>query len=138
MERTLAIIKPDAVSRNLTGKILSIIEANEFKIKAMKMCSLTKREAEGFYYVHKEKPFFEGLTNFMSSGPIVVLLLERKGAIEKLREIMGATDPKKADICTIRREYGLDVEKNSIHGSDSKESADFEISYFFSDLEILK
>lgn len=133
MERTLAIIKPDAVSRNLIGKILSIIQANEFKIKAMKMLSLTKREAEGFYYVHKERPFFDGLTTFMSSGPIVVLLLEREEAIDKLRGIMGATDPKKADICTIRREYGLDVEKNSIHGSDSKESADFEISYFFSD-----
>lgn len=133
MERTLAIIKPDAVSRNLIGKILSIIQANEFKIKAMKMLSLTKREAEGFYYVHKERPFFDGLTTFMSSGPIVVLLLEREEAIDKLRGIMGATNPKKADICTIRREYGLDVEKNSIHGSDSKESADFEISYFFSD-----
>lgn len=137
MERTLSIIKPDAVSRNLIGKILSIIEANEFRIKGMRMLSLSKKEAEGFYYVHRERPFFDSLTTFMSSGPIVVLLLERKDAIDKLREIMGATDPKKADRATIRREYGLSLEKNSIHGSDSKKSADFEIAYFFNGLETI-
>jgi nucleoside-diphosphate kinase len=136
MEQTLSIIKPDAVSRNLTGKILSILEENGFVIKGMKMLSLTKKEAEGFYYVHKQRPFFNDLTNFMSSGPIVVLALERENAINKLREIMGATDPAKAEEGTIREMFALNLEKNSIHGSDSKESADFELSYFFSKLKI--
>jgi nucleoside-diphosphate kinase len=137
MEQTFSIIKPDAVERNLIGKILTIIEANGFTIKGMKMLSLTKKEAEGFYYVHKERPFFNSLTDFMSSGPIVVLLLEREDAISKLREVMGATDPAKADRCTIRKEFGLSLEKNSVHGSDAKETAAFEISYFFNGVERL-
>lgn len=137
MEQTFSIIKPDAVERNLIGKILTIIEANGFVIKGMKMLSLTKKEAEGFYYVHKERPFFNSLTDFMSSGPIVVLLLEREDAISKLREVMGATDPAKADRCTIRKEFGLSLEKNSVHGSDAQETAAFEISYFFNGVERL-
>lgn len=137
MERTLAIIKPDAVSRGLIGRIVSRIEDEGIKIVAMKMIKLTKEEAEGFYYVHRDKPFFDSLTSFMSSGPIVVMVLEGDNVISRWREIMGATDPKKADHGTIRNLYGIDVEKNSVHGSDSPESAKFEISYFFSGVELI-
>ncbi len=136
-ERTLAIIKPDAVERNLIGEIIAEIEKNGLKVVAMKMIRLTKKEAEGFYYVHREKPFFDSLTNYMSSGPIVVMVLEGEGAIEKWRRIMGATDPAKAEEGTIRKRFGLNVEKNSVHGSDSPESAKYEISYFFNALEIV-
>ena len=131
MEQTLAIIKPDAVERNLTGKILERIEANGFKITRMKMAALSLQEAEGFYEVHKERPFFSDLTKFMSSGPVVIMTLERDNAIAEWRELMGATNPKDASMGTIRREFAIDLEKNSSHGSDSPETAKFEISYFF-------
>lgn len=137
MERTLAIIKPDAVSRNLIGKIVSMIEEAGIKIVAMKMLKLTKEQAKGFYYVHKDKPFFDSLTDFMSSGPIVVMVLEGENVISRWRELMGATDPAKASEGTIRKMFGIDVEKNSVHGSDSPESAKYEISYFFNSLEIV-
>jgi len=138
MERTLAIIKPDAVERNLIGEIIKRIESNGLKIAALKMVKLTKDQAEGFYHVHKGKSFFESLINYMSKGPIVVAVLEGDNAISRWRELMGATDPAKAAEGTIRKEYGLSIEKNSVHGSDSKESALFEVGYFFSEIEILK
>ena len=131
MEQTLAIIKPDAVERNLTGKILERIESNGFKIINMRMAHLSQGEAEGFYDVHKERPFFSDLTKFMSSGPVVIMTLQRDNAIAEWRELMGSTNPKDASMGTIRREFALDLEKNSAHGSDSPETAKFEISYFF-------
>ncbi len=137
MERTLAIIKPDAVERNIIGEILKEVESSGLKIVAMKMIHLSKRQAEGFYYVHREKPFFGSLTDYMSSGPIVVMVLEGEGAIERWRKLMGATNPENAEEGTIRKRFGLNVEKNSVHGSDSPDSARYEISYFFSDLEIV-
>jgi len=137
VERTLAIIKPDAVERNIIGEILKEVESSGLKIVAMKMIHLSKRQAEGFYYVHREKPFFDSLTDYMSSGPIVVMVLEGEGAIERWRKLMGATNPENAEEGTIRKRFGLNVEKNSVHGSDSPDSARYEISYFFSDLEIV-
>ena len=137
MERTFAIIKPDAVERNLIGKILERIESNGFKIAAMKKTQLSKTEAEGFYYVHKERPFFSSLTEFMCSGPVVLLVLEKEDAISAWRGLMGATNPEEADAGTIRKDFALNIEKNSTHGSDSAENAVFEISYFFSETEIL-
>ena len=137
MERTFAIIKPDAVERNLIGKILERIESNGFKIAAIKKTQLSKTEAEGFYYVHKERPFFEGLTEFMCSGSVVLLVLEKESAISAWRDLMGATNPEDADAGTIRKDFALNIEKNSTHGSDSAENAVFEISYFFSETEIL-
>ena len=137
MERTFAIIKPDAVERNLIGKILERIESNGFKIAAMKKTQLSKTEAEGFYYVHKERPFFASLTEFMCSGPVVLLVLEKEGAISAWRDLMGATNPEDADAGTIRKDFALNIEKNSTHGSDSAENALFETSYFFSKTEIL-
>jgi len=137
MERTLAIIKPDAVSKGLVGKIITRIEAEEFKIKAMKMLRLSKSKAQGFYAVHKDKPFFEPLTKFMTSGPVVVLVLARDEAILKWRALMGATDPREAGEGTLRKEFAADKEKNAVHGSDAPETAVFEISYFFNALEIL-
>ena len=131
MEKTLAIIKPDAVERNLIGKILERIESNGFKITRMQMKHLTKKEAEGFYAVHKERPFFKELTEYMASGPLALMVLERKNAIALWRELMGATNPKDAAMGTIRREFAIDLEKNSSHGSDSPENAAFEIPYFF-------
>lgn len=131
MEKTLAIIKPDAVERNLIGKILDRIESNGFKITQLQMKSLTKEEAQGFYAVHKERPFFNDLTNYMASGPVALMVLERNNAIAMWRELMGATNPKDAAMGTIRREFAIDLEKNSSHGSDSPETAAFEISYFF-------
>ena len=131
MEQTLAIIKPDAVERNLTGRILERIESNGFKIVKMRMTHLSEDEAKGFYDVHKERPFFVDLTKFMSSGPVVIMTLERENAIADWRELMGATNPKDAAMGTIRREFAIDLEKNSSHGSDSPETAKFEISYFF-------
>ncbi len=136
-QQTLAIIKPDAVSRNLIGKIVERIEAEGIKIVAMKMIKMTKEQAKGFYYVHKEKPFYESLTDFMSSGPCVVMVLEGDDVINRYRKLMGATDPAKAETGTIRKEFATDVEKNAVHGSDSPESAEFEIRYFFSQLEII-
>ncbi len=136
-QQTLAIIKPDAISRNLIGKIVERIEAEGIKIVAMKMIKMTKEQAKGFYYVHKEKPFYESLTDFMSSGPCVVMVLEGDDVINRYRKLMGATDPTKAEPGTIRKEFATDVEKNAVHGSDSPESAEFEIRYFFSQLEII-
>ncbi|MBI4383513.1 MAG: nucleoside-diphosphate kinase [Nitrospinae bacterium] len=136
MEKTLAIIKPDAVERNLIGKILARVEAEGFKIAAMKMAHLSKREAQGFYYVHKQRAFFDDLTTYMSSGPVVILALRRENAVPKWREIMGATNPAEAAPGTLRKELGLNIEKNSTHGSDSPDNAAFEISYFFSQANI--
>lgn len=137
MERTFAIIKPDAVERNIVGKILEKVEAEGFRIVGMKKIQLSKKEAEGFYYVHSERPFFGDLCSFMSRSPVVVLALERENAIAKWREVMGATNPANADAGTIRKEFGLSIEENTVHGSDSPESAAFEIPYFFSQLELL-
>ncbi|CCQ91964.1 Nucleoside diphosphate kinase [Nitrospina gracilis 3/211] len=138
MERTFAIIKPDAVERNLIGKILERIESKGFRIAAMKRARLTLEQAEGFYHVHKERPFFKDLTTYMSAGgPVVLLVLEKDNAITGWRELMGATNPKDAADGTIRKEFAVDIEKNSVHGSDSPENAAFEISYFFSQTEIL-
>lgn len=137
MERTFAIIKPDAVERNIVGKILGKVEAEGFRIVGMKKIKLSKKEAEGFYYVHSERPFFGDLCSFMSRSPVVVLVLERENAIAKWREVMGATNPANAEAGTIRKEFGLGIEENTVHGSDSPESAAFEIPYFFSQLELL-
>jgi nucleoside-diphosphate kinase len=137
VERTFAIIKPDAVERNLTGRIVEKIEGAGFRIVGMKKLRLTKGEAEGFYYVHKERPFFDNLCTFMSRSPVVVLVLEMENAIAGWRELMGATDPAKADTGTIRKELGVSIEENTAHGSDSPESASFEIPYFFSQLELI-
>jgi len=136
-ERTLAIIKPDAVAQRQVGDIIKRIEAEGFAIRAMKMLHLTKSDAEGFYAVHRGKSFFESLTTFMSSGPCVVLLLERESAIAHWREVMGATDPAKAAEGTIRRALGSSIERNAVHGSDAPETAAFEISYFFNALEMV-
>ena len=136
MERTLSIIKPDGVEKGFIGEVIGRIEKAGFKIIKMKMIRMTKREAEGFYQVHRKKSFFEGLIEFMSSGPSVVMVLEKEGVIEKYRELMGATDPKGAAKGTIRRDFASDNQKNIVHGSDSPESALMEISYFFSALEL--
>ncbi|HEY4485895.1 MAG TPA: nucleoside-diphosphate kinase [Nitrospiria bacterium] len=135
-ERTLAIIKPDAVSRNAIGEVVGRYEKKGFKIAAMKRIRMTKSEAEGFYHVHKDRPFFDSLTGFMASGPVVVLTLEGEDVIKRHRDLMGATDPKKADPGTLRRDFGSDIEHNAVHGSDSAESARFEIGYFFSGIEL--
>ena len=137
MERTFAIIKPDAVERNLIGKILERIESNGFKIAGMKKTQLSQKEAKGFYYVHKERPFFESLTEFMCSGPVVLLVLEKENAVTAWRDLMGATNPEDAKEGTIRKDFALSIEKNSTHGSDSSENAAYELSYFFSETEIL-
>jgi nucleoside-diphosphate kinase len=137
VERTFAIIKPDAVERNLTGTLLGKIEGAGFKIVGMKKLHLTKAQAEGFYYVHKDRPFFKGLCEFMSRSPVVVLALEKENAIIKWRELMGATDPSKAGTGTIRKEFGVSLGENTVHGSDSPESAAFEIPYFFSQLDLI-
>jgi nucleoside-diphosphate kinase len=136
MERTLAIIKPDAVARQLTGPIIQRIEAAGFTIRAMRLVRLSPRDAEGFYAVHRERPFFGSLTAFMSSGPAVVLALEAEGAIARWRELMGATDPAKAVPGTIRRDFGSSIEKNATHGSDAPETAAFELGYFFPGVEL--
>lgn len=136
MERTLAIIKPDAVERKVAGRILARIEAGGFTIRAMRMQHLTRREAEGFYAVHRERPFFASLTEFMSSGPCVVLALEAPDAIRAWRELMGATDPARAAEGTIRREFGTSIERNATHGSDGPDTAAFELGYFFRGMEL--
>jgi len=130
-ERTLAIIKPDAVERRLSGRILQRIEDAGFTIRAMRQTHLSKAQAEGFYAVHRARPFFASLTEFMASGPAVVLVLEAPGAIAKWRTLMGATDPAKADAGTIRKEFAESIERNATHGSDAPETAAFEIGYFF-------
>lgn len=137
MERTFAIIKPDAVGRNLQGEILSRIDKAGFKLIAIKSMRLTKEEAGGFYAVHRERPFFGELTDFMSSGKIFAMVLEADGAISKWRETMGATDPKKAASGTIRHDLGTSIQMNCTHGSDAPETAAFEISYFFSALDLI-
>ena len=137
MERTFAIIKPDAVRARMSGKIIQRIEDEGFQIRAMRMVSLTKPEAEGFYAVHRERPFFASLTAFMSSGPAVVLALEAPDAIKKWRTLMGATDPAKADKGTIRKELAESIERNSVHGSDSAENAQIEIGLNFKPEEIV-
>lgn len=137
MERTFAIIKPDAVERNLTGKILDKIEGAGFRVVGMKKLFLSKADAEGFYYVHKARPFFNDLCTFMSRSPVVVLALEKENAIAAWRELMGATNPASAETGTIRKEFGVSIEENTVHGSDSPESAAFEIPYFFSQLELV-
>jgi nucleoside-diphosphate kinase len=136
-EQTLAIIKPDAVGRGLTGEILKRIHEANLRIIATKSLRLTKVEAEGFYAVHRGKPFFAPLTDFMSSGKVVVLVLEAENAIARWRDVMGATDPAKAASGTIRREFGTSIQNNCTHGSDAPETAAFEISYFFSGHELL-
>ena len=138
MERTLSIIKPDGVSRGLIGEVVKRLEANNLKIMAMKMISLTKEQAQGFYAVHKDRPFFDSLTDFMSSGPAVVMVLEGDQAIERYRKLMGATNYKEAEEGTIRKEFATDIEKNIVHGSDAPETAAFEIGYFFNELEIIR
>jgi len=137
MERTFAIIKPDAVERKLAGKILDRIEAAGFTIVGMKKIKLSKAQAEGFYYVHKERPFFGDLCVFMSRGPVIALVLEKENAIAAWRDLMGATNPANAAQGTIRKEFALNIEENSTHGSDAQETAAFEISYFFNRLELV-
>ena len=135
-ERTLTIIKPDAVAAGHTGDIIKIFEANDFKIVAARLVILTKKEAEGFYAVHRGKPFFESLTTFMSSGPALAMVLEREQVISRLREVMGATDPAKAAAGTIRQLYATNIEHNSVHGSDAPETAAYEIGYFFRGVDL--
>jgi len=134
---TFAIIKPDAVSAGHTGKIIDRIIRAGFRIRGMKMIHQSRKQAEGFYEVHRGKPFYEGLTEFMSSGPCVVMVLEKEGAVKAWRDLMGATDPAKADDGTIRKEFGGSVGENATHGSDSDENAAIEISYFFGKLELV-
>ena len=136
-ELTLSIIKPDAVKRNLTGKINSIFESNNLSIVAQKMILLSKLDAERFYGVHKERAFFNDLCDYMTSGPIIVQVLKGKNAVTNNRELMGATNPANAEDNTVRKMFGLSVEENSVHGSDSPENAEIEINFFFSDREIL-
>ena len=136
MERTLAIIKPDAVGNKTAGRILERIETAGFTVRKMQMVTLSGVEAEGFYAVHREQPFFQHLTNFMSSGPVIVLVLEADGAIKKWRDLMGATDPAQAASGTIRREFGQSIGQNATHGSDGPETAMFEISYFFPGIDL--
>jgi nucleoside-diphosphate kinase len=138
MEMTFAIIKPDAVKARYTGRIIQRIEEAGFTIRAMQMRHLTVKEAEGFYAVHRERPFFASLTQFMSSGPCVVMALEADDAIKKWRTLMGATDPAKADPGTIRKEFGSSIEQNATHGSDAPETAKFELGYFFPGIEFAR
>jgi len=137
MERTLSIIKPDGVARGLIGEVVGRLEKSNFNIIGMKMIHMTKRQAEGFYAVHKERPFFESLTEFMSSGPAVMMVLEGEDVISKYRKLMGATNYKEAEEGTIRADFAREIEKNIVHGSDAPETAAFEISYFFNRFEIV-
>jgi len=136
MERTLVMVKPDAVRRNQVGEVIRRFEAAGLTIRALKMVCLERREAEGFYQVHRERPFFESLTRFMSSGPTVAMVLEGPEAISRVRKLMGATDPAKAEPGTIRKDLAASIEQNAVHGSDSPESAAYEIPYFFSAVEL--
>lgn len=136
MEKTLAIIKPDAVAKSYVGEIINRIEKEGLKIVSLKMLYLDRRIAEGFYFVHKGKTFFNNLIDFMTSGPIIVMVLEGENAISRWRKLMGATNPINAEKGTIRKDYAHSIEKNAVHGSDSIESANYEISYFFSNSEI--
>jgi nucleoside-diphosphate kinase len=136
MEKTLSIIKPDGIARGLIGEVIKRLESNGLKIIAMKMLKLTKAQAESFYAVHKERPFFQSLTYFMTSGPVVVMVLEGENAIAKYRDIMGTTNYREAAQGTIRRDFATDIEKNIVHGSDSPETAAFEIGFFFNSFEL--
>jgi nucleoside-diphosphate kinase len=136
MERTLSIIKPDGVKKNVIGEVIKRFEQKGLRIAALRMLRMSKDDAKGFYIVHKERPFYDSLTGFMSEGPIVVMAIEGENAINTVREIMGATNPKDAAPGTIRADFASDIEHNIVHGSDSKESAAYEIPYFFSSLEI--
>lgn len=138
MERTFAIIKPDAVERKLAGKILDRIESAGFNIVGMKKIKMTVEQAQGFYYVHKERPFFGDLCSFMSRSPVIVLCLEKENAIADWRKLMGATNPANAEPGTIRKDFALNIEENSSHGSDAPETAAFEVSYFFNAFELVK
>jgi nucleoside-diphosphate kinase len=138
MERTLAIIKPDAVAAKHTGRILQRVEEAGFQIRAMRMLHLSAPEAEGFYAVHRDRPFFGSLTKFMSSGPVVVMALEAADAIRKWRTLMGATDPAKAEAGTLRKEFGRSIENNATHGSDAPETAAFELGYFFAGIDLVR
>lgn len=135
MQQTFAIVKPDGVTRGLIGQVLTRIESNQLTIRAMKLIHMTKAQAQGFYAVHKERPFFNSLTDFMSSGPCLVMILEGENAIARWRDMMGATNYKEAAEGTIRRDFATDIEKNVVHGSDAPETAAFETSYFFNALE---
>ena len=137
MEKTLSIIKPDGVARGLIGEVIKRLESNGLKIIAMKMLKMTKEQAESFYAVHKERPFFQSLTYFMTSGPVVVMVLEGEDAIAKYRDIMGAIDYREAAKGTIRRDFATDIEKNIVHGSDSPETAAVEIGFFFNSFEVV-
>ena len=137
MNRTFSIIKPDATKRNITGAINKIIENNNLIIVAQKRIKLTKEKAEGFYEIHKDKPFFDDLIEYMTSGPVIVQVLEGENAVEKYRKIMGATNPENAEKDTIRKEHALNIQENSVHGSDSNENAKIEIKYFFDESEII-
>ncbi|HQZ40405.1 MAG: nucleoside-diphosphate kinase [Acidobacteria bacterium] len=136
MQRTFAIIKPDAVRKRVAGQILARIESEGFTVRALRMIHLSKAEAEGFYDVHRERPFFGGLTDFMSSGPCIVLCLEAPDAIRKWRDLMGATDPAKAADGTLRKGFGASIDNNATHGSDATETAAFELGYFFRGMEL--
>jgi len=136
MQQTLAIIKPDAVAARYTGRIIQRIEESGFQIRAMRMLHLSQVEAEGFYAVHRARPFFGSLTQFMARGPVVVLALEAEDAIKKWRGLMGATDPAKAEAGTLRKEFGASIENNATHGSDAPETAAFELGYFFRGMEL--
>ena len=135
---TFAIIKPDAVKARTAGKIIARIEQEGFTIRAMRLVNLSQKEAEGFYAVHRERPFFQSLTRFMSSGPAIVLALEAPDAIKKWRTLMGATDPAKAEAGTLRKEFGVSIENNATHGSDAPETAAFELGYFFPGIELAR
>ena len=137
LERTLSIIKPDGVKKNIIGEILRRFETNELTVLALRLVSLTKTEAEGFYEVHRERPFFDTLTTFMSSGPIVVTVLEGYNAIQKNRDLMGATDPAEAKEGTIRKDFADNIEVNTVHGSDAPDTAKTEIGYFFPDVDLV-
>lgn len=137
MERTLSIVKPDGVAKGLIGEVARRFEKNGIKIAGIKMIHMSKKQAQGFYAVHRDRPFFDSVTDFMSSGPCVVMVLEGDNVISKNRELMGATNPKDAAEGTIRKDFASDIEKNIVHGSDAPETAAFEIGYFFNDLEIV-
>ena len=138
LQRTLSIIKPDAVEKGAAGDVIHTLLQSNFRIVGMKMLHINKGQAEGFYAVHVHRPFFESLTNFMSSGPIVVMALEKENAIGDYRTAMGATDPTKADAGTIRKKWASSIEKNAVHGSDAEDTARFELSYFFAGYELAK
>lgn len=136
LQRTFSIVKPDAVAKGATGAIISMIQEKGFRILGLKMLEITKKQAEGFYAVHADKPFFNSLTNFMSSGPMVVMTLEKENAIADLRKLMGATNPANAEPGTIRKKFAENIEHNAIHGSDAEDTARFELGYFFAGYEL--